>query len=79
MLEEYGIRINTDKSKVMILSKQTGMAKDDGCKQIKQDNISENLYSLFRYNGGCTEEIESQVTCGRASFKIVRKLILAKS
>lgn len=63
--EEYGIRINTDKSKVMRLSKRMGMVKIYGCKQLEQDNIFENVDSLFSY--------------GKASFKKVRKLLLGKN
>lgn len=67
--EDYGLKINTNKSKVMKISKHYGpMNIEIAGKKLEQVLSFKYLGSVIIWNGSCTEEIKSRIAQGKAAY-----------
>ena len=78
--EDYGMSVNTIKTKVMRIAKTEGplniWLKQE---KLKQVNSFKYLGSIVTQNGSCTEEIKSRIGQGKIAFSKIKALVTAKN
>ena len=75
--EEYGMKINESKTKVMRIAKRQGapIRIVIGNKDLEEVNSFQYLGSILTNDGRCSKEIRTRIAMGKAAFEKERRLL----
>ena len=78
--EEYGMKINTKKTKVMHVSRKRNVRLTIQINRTKIEQVQEFKYlgSIMTENGSCDKEIKTRIALGKLAFKERQQLLTSK-